>query len=48
MFALSRGEAILVLFIFALVLSAGLLPPLGEALAERLHALRGRSLRKRG
>jgi Sec-independent protein translocase protein TatA len=42
MFALSRGEFVLVVFIFALVWGAGVLPRVGERLGARLAAKRGR------
>jgi hypothetical protein len=35
MFALSRGELAMVLFIFLLIWSSGFLPRLGEKLGER-------------
>jgi hypothetical protein len=35
MFAVSRGELVIVAFIFALVWSVGTLPRLGERLGER-------------
>lgn len=35
MFALTRGELAMVLFIFALVWGAGVLPKMGERLATR-------------
>lgn len=38
MFALTRGELAMVLFIFALVWGAGVLPRLGERLAGRAAA----------
>jgi Sec-independent protein translocase protein TatA len=45
MFALSRGELAIVLFIFALVWGAGELPRLGEALGARFAMKRGRDRR---
>jgi Sec-independent protein translocase protein TatA len=42
MFAVSRGELVLVAFIFALVWGAGMLPRLGERLGARFAAKRGR------
>jgi Sec-independent protein translocase protein TatA len=42
MFAVSRGELVLVAFVFALVWGAGVLPRLGERLGVRLAAKRGR------
>jgi Sec-independent protein translocase protein TatA len=47
MFAVTHGELAIVLFIFALVWSAGLLPRLGERVAERL-ARRARARRGEG
>jgi hypothetical protein len=38
MFALSRGELAMVVFLFGLVWGAGLLPRLGERLGARLAA----------
>jgi Sec-independent protein translocase protein TatA len=43
MFAVSRGELVLVVFIFALVWSAGVLPRLGERLGSRFSANRQRN-----
>jgi hypothetical protein len=40
MFAVSRGELVLVAFIFALVWSVGTLPRVGERLAERFRGSR--------
>jgi Sec-independent protein translocase protein TatA len=40
MFALSRGELVLVAFIFALVWGAGVLPRLGERLGARFATKR--------
>jgi Sec-independent protein translocase protein TatA len=37
MFAASRGELLLVVFIFALVWGAGVLPRFGERLGERMR-----------
>jgi hypothetical protein len=48
MFALSRGELAIVLFIFALVWSSGFLPRLGEKLGERLADKRGPGSREGG
>jgi Sec-independent protein translocase protein TatA len=45
MFALSRGEFVLVVFIFALVWGSGVLPRLGERLGARLAM---RSVTRRG
>ncbi len=49
MFALTHGELAMVLFLFALVWSAGLLPRLGESLGARFASnrprVRGRSSR---
>jgi hypothetical protein len=42
MFAASRGELVLVAFIFALVWSAGVLPRLGARLAVRIRTRGGR------
>jgi hypothetical protein len=42
MFAVSRGELVLVVFIFALVWGAGLLPRVGERLGARFGANRPR------
>ncbi len=42
MFAVSRGEVVLVVFIFALVWGAGLLPRIGERLGARFSANRQR------
>jgi Sec-independent protein translocase protein TatA len=42
MFAVSRGELVLVAFIFALVWGAGVLPRVGERLGARLQGRRGR------
>jgi Sec-independent protein translocase protein TatA len=47
MFALTRGELEMVLFLFALVWGAGLLPRLGEHLGATLHR-RARSRRDGG
>jgi Sec-independent protein translocase protein TatA len=41
MFAVSRGELVVVAFIFALVWGAGALPRVGERLAERFRGRRG-------
>jgi Sec-independent protein translocase protein TatA len=41
MFAVSRGELVIVAFIFALVWSAGALPRVGERLGERFRSRRG-------
>jgi Sec-independent protein translocase protein TatA len=41
MFALSRGELAMVVFLFVLVWGAGLLPGLGERLGARMGAKRG-------
>ena len=48
MFALSRGEAALVLFIFALVWAAGALPRAGAHLGARWAARRVRRTRQEG
>jgi Sec-independent protein translocase protein TatA len=45
MFAWSRGEMALVLFIFALVWGAGQLPRLGECLGARFAMKRARGRR---
>ena len=47
MFALTRGELAMVVFLFALVWGAGLLPRWGERLGARL-ALRARGRRDGG
>jgi Sec-independent protein translocase protein TatA len=41
MFAVSRGELVVVAFIFALVWGAGALPRVGERLAEHFRGRRG-------
>jgi Sec-independent protein translocase protein TatA len=48
MFALSRGELAMVLFIFALVWGAGALPRLGERVALALLSRRARSSARKG
>jgi|GEM_PF-2568017 len=47
MFALTRGELAMVVFLFALIWGAGLLPRWGERLGARL-ALRARGRRDGG
>jgi len=42
MFSLSGGELAMVLFIFALILCAGILPRLGERMGVRLARQRAR------
>jgi Sec-independent protein translocase protein TatA len=42
MFSVSRGELVLVAFIFALVWGAGVLPRVGERLGARFQGRRGR------
>ncbi len=42
MFAVSRGELVLVVFIFALVWGAGVLPRVGERLGSRFGTSRQR------
>jgi Sec-independent protein translocase protein TatA len=46
MFGFSRGELVIVVFIFVLVWGAGLLPPLAERFAARLARKRARGDRK--
>jgi Sec-independent protein translocase protein TatA len=41
MFAVSRGELVVVAFIFALVWGAGALPRVGERVGERFRGRRG-------
>jgi hypothetical protein len=48
MFALSRGELAMVLFIFALIWSSGFLPRLGEKVAERVAEKRAPGSREGG
>jgi Sec-independent protein translocase protein TatA len=48
MFGLTRGELAMVLFLFALIWGAGLLPRLGEHLGARLAASRARTRRDGG
>jgi hypothetical protein len=47
MFALSKGELAIALFIFALVWIAGVLPGAAEQLAGRMAAKRARQTRER-
>jgi hypothetical protein len=49
MFALTRGETLMVAFLFVLVWGAGLAPRLGERLGERFaRARRARETRNGG